>query len=61
MGFGQGEGVEEVTPLAVEGYERWEDSMLVKFSKFMGFSIVGFEPQIIDLMRQMLDNRNKGL
>ena len=60
VGFGQGEGLEEATPLAVEGYERWEDSMLVKFSEFMGFSIVGFEPHIIDLMRQMLDNRNKG-
>ena len=58
--FGQGERVEEVTPLAVEVYERWEDSMLVKFSEFMGFSTVGFEPQIIDLMQKMLDNHNKG-
>ena len=52
---------EEATPLAVEGYERWEDIMLVKFNEFLGFSIVGFEPQIIDLMRKMLDNRNQGL
>ena len=57
---GFGEGIEEATPLAMEGYERWEDSMLVKFSEFMGFSTVGYEPQIIDLMRQMLDNQNKG-
>ena len=35
--------------------------MLVKFNEFLGFSTVGFEPQIIDLMRQMLDNQNKGL
>ena len=34
--------------------------MLVKFSEFLGFSTLGFEPQIIDLMQQMLDNRNKG-
>ena len=32
----------------MEGYESWEDSMLVKFSEFLGFSIVGFRPQIID-------------
>ena len=30
--------------------------MLVKFNEFLGFSTVGFEPQIIDLMRQMLNN-----
>ena len=49
--FGQGERIEEVTPLAVEWYERWDDSMLVKFSEFLGFSTLGFEPQIIDLMQ----------
>ena len=42
--FGQGERVEEVTPLAVQGYERWEDGMLVKFNEFLGFLTVGFEP-----------------
>ena len=49
-----------MTPLAMEGYKRLEDSMLVKFSEFLGFLTVGFESQIIDLMQQMLDNRNKG-
>ena len=44
VGFGQGEGVEEVTSLAVEGYERWEDSVLVKLSEFLEFLTVGFEP-----------------
>ena len=34
--------------------------MLVKLSEFLVFSIVGYEPQIIDLMQQMLDNQNKG-
>ena len=38
MGFGQEEGIAEATPLAVEWYESWEDSMLVKFSEFLGFS-----------------------
>ena len=44
VGFGQEEGIVEATPLVVEGYESWEDSMLVKFSEFLGFSTVGFEP-----------------
>ena len=40
--FGQEEGIVEATPLGVEGYESWEDSML--FRKFLGFSTMGFEP-----------------
>ena len=44
-----------MTPLAVEGYESWEDNMLIKFSEFLGF-----ETQIVDLMRQMVKNHNKG-
>ena len=56
------QGVGEVmTPLAVEGYERWEDSMLVKFSEFLGFLIVGFDPQIIDLIQKLVANQNQGL
>ena len=49
--FGQEEEFVEETSLAVEGYDSWEDNMLVKFSEFMGFSTVGFETQIVDLMR----------
>ena len=37
------------------------DNMLVKFSAFLGFSTMGFEPQIIDLMRKMLYNQNQGV
>ena len=58
--YGQEEGFVEATSLAVEGYENWEDSMLVKFSEFLGFATEGFETQIIDLMRQMVKNQNKG-
>ena len=58
--FGQEEGFVEATPLAVEGYESWEDNMMVKFNKFMEFLTVGFETQIVDLMRQMLKNHIKG-
>ena len=58
--YGQGEDIVEATPLAVEGYEKWEDSMLVKFSEFLGFATEGFETQIIELMRQMVKTQNKG-
>ena len=58
--YGQEEGCVEATPLAVEGYENWEDNMLAKFSEFLGFSTEGFETQIVDLMRQMVKNQNKG-
>ena len=58
--YGQGEDIVEATPLAVEGYEKWEDSMLVKFSEFLGFATEGFETQIIELMRQMVKTHNKG-
>ena len=58
--YGQEEGVVEATHLAVEGYEKWEDSMLVKFSEFLGFATEGFETQIIELMRQMVKTQNKG-
>ena len=34
--------------------------MLVKFSEFQGFATEGFETQIVDLMRQMVKNQNKG-
>ena len=58
--YRQEEGIVEATPLAVEGYEKWEDSMLVKFSEFLGFTTEGFESQIIELMRQMVKTQNKG-
>ena len=58
--YGQEEGIVEATPLAVEGYENWEDSMLVKFSEFLGFATEGFENQIVELMRQMVKKQNKG-
>ena len=44
VGFRQEEGIVEATPLVVKGYESWEDSMLVKFSEFLGFLTMGFEP-----------------
>ena len=58
--YGQEEGIVEATPLAVEGYENWEDSILVKFNEFLGFATEGFERQIVELMRQMVKTQNKG-
>ena len=58
--YGQEEGIVDATPLAVEGYENWEDSMLINFSEFLGFATEGFEKQIIELMRQMVKKQNKG-
>ena len=58
--YGQEEDIVEATPLAVEGYEKWEDSILVKFSEFLGFATKGFEKQIVELMRQMVKSQNKG-
>ena len=58
--YGQEEGIVEATPLAVEGYEKWEDSILVKFSEFLGFATEGFETQIVELMRQIVKSQNKG-
>ena len=46
------------------GYEKWEDSCLVKFSEFLGFPTVGFESEIMDLLRNMVvkqhQEENKG-
>ena len=35
-------------------YESWEDSCLVKFGEFLGFPTVGFENEILDLMRKLV-------
>ena len=32
VGFGQEDGIVEATPLAMEGYESWEDSILKRIS-----------------------------
>ena len=56
-GLGEdGQQTKEVQSLTSEGleYENWEDNCLVKFSEFLGFSTVGFEIKILDLMRKMV-------
>ena len=57
-----GQGSEESLILVPEreGFERWEDSCLVKFSEFLGFSTVGFEKEILGLMRKMVSMQQQG-
>ena len=35
------------------GYDNWEDSCLLKFSEFLGVNTVGFEEEILKLMRKL--------
>ena len=35
-------------------FESWEDSCLVKFNEFLGFPTMGFENEILDLMRKLV-------
>ena len=46
------------------GISSWEDSTLVIFSEYLGFSTIGYEDKILDLLckiqRDQLKNRGKG-
>ena len=42
-----------------KGYDRWEESCLVKFSGFLGFSVKGHEEEILSLMRKLSFKRNQ--
>ena len=46
------------------GISSWEDSTLVIFSEYLGFSTIGYEDKILDLLRKIqrdqLKNRGKG-
>ena len=47
------------------GYNDWEDSCLIKFSEFLGIPTVGFEEEILELLRKMESqqqrNKRKGV
>ena len=43
----------------VSGYEKWEDNCLVKFSEFLGFPTVGFESEIMVLLRKMVARQHQ--
>ena len=46
------------------GYSRWEDCALVRFNEFLDFSTVGYEDEILDLLRKIhsdqLKDKGKG-
>ena len=59
MGFGlQSEELPYVLPKCL-GYNNWEDSCLIKFSDFLGIPMVGFEKEILELMRKMVSQQPK--
>ena len=52
---GEGQQGEESAFVESEalGYEKWEDSCLIKFSEFLDFSTVGFESEILGLLSKI--------
>ena len=58
---GEGQQEEESASEVVEdlGYEKWEDSCLIKFSEFLGFSTVGFESEILGLLSKIVARQNQ--
>ena len=61
-----GDGGKKVAKTSTEslGYEKWEDSCLIKFSEFLGIPTVGYDAEILDLLRKMVSqqpgNKRKG-
>ena len=41
------------------GFSSWEDSALVRFSKFLGFSTTGYEDEILDMLRKIHSDQPK--
>ena len=66
-GGGEGQRGEESASVESEdlGYEKWEDSCLIKFSEFLGFSTVGFKSEILGLLSKIVARQhqveNKGV
>ena len=60
----RGEGQREEESASGEsegsGYENWEDSCLIKFSEFLGFSTVGFESEILGILRKIVARQHQG-
>ena len=51
-----GDGEEDVAKTRTEclGYKKWEDSYLIKFSEYLGIPTVGYEAEILELLRKMV-------
>ena len=41
------------------GYEKWEDSCLIKFNEFLGFSTGGFESEILGLLSKIVARQHQ--
>ena len=58
---------EKFQPKSSKGsvYENWEDNYLAKFSECLGFSTMGFEKEILGLLRKMVvrqqNEKKKGI
>ena len=59
---GEGQQGEDLASGETEasGYEKWEDSCLIKFSEFLGFSTEGFENEILGLLSKIVARQNQG-
>ena len=58
---GEGQQGEESASVVSEAlcYEKWEDSCLIKFSEFLGFSTVGFESEILGLLSKIVARQHQ--
>ena len=58
---GEGQQGEESASEVTEDlcYEKWEDSCLIKFSEFLGFSTVGFESEILGLLSKIVARKHQ--
>ena len=56
---GCGDGREEGPKTRSEclGYDNWEDSCLIKFSEFLGIPMVGYDVEILELLRRMVSQQ----
>ena len=63
-GCGDGREEDPKTNSECEGYDNWEDSCLIKFSEFLGIPTVGYDVEILELVRRMVaqqhGNKRKG-
>ena len=50
-------GCENLRSVEVRGYASWEESCLVKFSEFLGFSTVGNKEEFINMLRKLNDKK----
>ena len=52
------------TPTECLGYDNWENNCLIKFSEFLGIPTVGYDVEILELLRKMVSqqpgNKRKG-